>query len=246
MPKLVLLLAAALAISGCMAEVLTTTAVQGQLQAQSAGAAMRTLEYARESAGQTNLQSAINAYYADKGYYPPSLDALVPQYLASVPTQPNGTPYGYDAASGRISEVPAGGIAPQDYQTMDQIRAAINRFGTTTGYYPNTLDDLYPNYLATPPRTAAGEAFLYNNQNGEVTHPRAGQAPATNTAPRNAPTGGGSPMMETMTGIGIQNQLGNMSSGGANAAGTRSRGSVRGIASGHDAQQQQVMNNLGL
>lgn len=245
MCKRALPLAALLALSGCMAEVLTTTAVQGQLQAQSANAAMRTLEYAKESAGQTNLQSAINAYYADKGHYPPSLDALVPQYIAAVPTQPNGSPYGYDPSSGRISELAAGGIAPQDYQMMEQIRAAINRFGTTTGYYPNTLDDLYPNYLAVPPRTAAGEAFLYNNQNGEVTHPRAGQSPTYGAAPRNA-SGGGTPMMETMTGIGMQNQLGNMSSGGANAAGTRSRGNVRGIASGHDAQQQQVMNNLGL
>ena len=62
-------------------------------------------------------------------------------------------------------------VPPQDQQTLYAIQQAIVQYGRATGYYPPTLDDLYPHYLPRLPRTATGEHFFYNNQNGYVAHP---------------------------------------------------------------------------
>ena len=143
------------ALAGCGAELLTTTAIQGELQAQQLSAMQRQVKGAADTSGRIQIERAITAYHAEKGVYPPSLDALAPQYLPAVPRRPDGSPYGYDPASGRLMDgpAPAGGPTPQDYQTMEQIRTAINQYGTATGYYPPTLDALAPTYLPAPPRT---------------------------------------------------------------------------------------------
>ncbi|MCK5862406.1 MAG: hypothetical protein KAH38_07965, partial [Candidatus Hydrogenedentes bacterium] len=124
-------------------------------------------------------------------------------------------------------------------------------YGTATGYYPPTLDALYPGYLPQMPRTSSGQQFVYNNQNGYLAHPNQRAVASTASArPRQrsggSGMGGAGPMGEVMTSIGIQQQLGNMSSSGANAAQTRSRGGVNQVSSGHTNRQNQVMDNLGL
>ena len=58
--------------------------------------------------------------------------------------------------------------------------------------------------------------------------------------------GGVGPMGEVMTGIGMQQELNNMSSGGANAAQSRSRGGINDLSHSHTDTQNQVMDNLGL
>jgi hypothetical protein len=231
-----------LALAGCGAELLTTTAVTGGLQARQAGAALGHLERAKEASAQTALSQALQTYTAEKGAPPPSLEALVPEYLPSLPVQPDGAPWVYNPATGRVYE--HAGPQPEDRQTIERIQAAIYQYGTATGYYPPTLDHLAPAYLPAPPRTAAGEQFLYNNQDGDVRHPRQGMA-APNR-PARAPVGGGGPLGETMTGIGIQQDLGNMNQSGANAAGNRARSGARAVGGDHNARQNQVMDGLGL
>ena len=234
---------------GCGAELLTTTAIQGELQAQQLSAMQRQVKGAADTSGRIQIERAITAYHAEKGAYPPSLDALTPQYLPAVPRRPDGSPYGYDPATGRLLDgpAPAGGPTPQDYQTMEQIRAAINQYGAATGYYPPTLDALAPTYLSAPPRTSADEQFIYNNQNGYVAHPRqAAPVAAPAEAPRAPAMGGAGPMGEVMTGIGMQQQLGGMRQSGASAAGSRARQHLRETGTAQNERHQQVMDGLGL
>lgn len=237
-----------LVLAGCGVEMLATTAIRGEMEARQAQTLQRHLQYAQDKVDSVNVDQAIQAYRAEHGANPPSLQALVPQYLAAVPLQPDGTPYPYDPVSGRIG-VAGPGPAPEDLRMMEDIRSAINRYGTATGFFPPTLDALYPHYLSRPPRTSANEPFIYNNQNGYLAHPRQQaqmpglSAPAT---PRHTGGAGVGPMGEIMTGIGIQQELGRMGTGGASAAQTRSRGNVQSIGDGHTQQQNRVMDQLGL
>lgn len=239
-------------MSGCGVEVLTATAIQSELQAQQAQAIQRQVASAANQSGRIRLEQAIRAYQAEKGAFPPSLEALVPDYLPAVPTRSDGSPYGYDPARGILLEGPAAlaaGIPPADLETMNRIREAINRYGMATGYYPPTLDALYPAYLASPPRTAAGEPFLYNNQNGEVRHPRAESrpgAPIDMPAGSLSPIGGAGPMGEVMSGVGMQQQLNSMSQGGASTAQGRTSGTLNDITGGYNQQQNRIMDHLGL
>lgn len=240
-----------LACSGCGVELLTTAATQSELQAQQLSALRGQVQNASATTGKVNIERAISTYTAEKGAYPPSLEALVPYWLPALPVKPDGTPYGYDPATGKLLDSPGAvsGPTPADLQLMEEIRAAINRYGTATGYYPPTLDTLAPQYLPSPPRTSSGEAFIYNNQNGYVAYPAQGlntASPAPGRAPTAPGMGGTGPMGEVMTGIGVQNELNRMGSSGADAAGGYARRSVRGTAATHDQQTSQTMDDLGL
>lgn len=240
-------------LSGCMAEVLTTTAIQGELQAKQASAAMGQLNHAKNSTSRLEIDHAIKAYQAEFGYYPSTLASLVPTHLPAIPTKADGSAYGYDPNTGQLLDqpmaAPSGGVTAGDRQLMSAIANAIQQYGQQSGFYPNTLDDLYPAYLKTRPVTESGQAFYYDNQNGAVTHPQAGQStPRPQAQPRNR-TGGGSGgglLGETMTGIGIQQELNNMGSSGANSAQSRSRQNVQGVQQGHNQNLNKQMQNLGL
>ena len=249
-----------LALSGCGVELLTTTAIQGELQTQQMQAMKRQVQSASDTSGRVTLERAIQTYRAEKGANPPSLASLVPDYVPAVPKRGDGAEYGYDPARGVLLDGPAasaaapaaapGGATPADQQMMAAIRDAITRYGTATGSYPATLDALYPSYLAKPPRTSTGESFLYNNQNGSVAHPRGGAAAPAMPAPAapRAPSGvgGAGPMGEVMTGIGMQQQLNSMGSSGASAAQGHATRSLGGVSSGHTDAQNRAMDQLGL
>lgn len=232
------------ALSGCGVELLTATAIEGDLQAKQASTLTRELKYVKETTALTTAKEAIRTYQAEKGSLPPSLEALVPGFLAEVPRQADGTPYFYNPVTGQLLDSPA--PTAEDRRTIEQINNAIYQYGTAVGYYPPTLDALVPQYLPVAPRTAAGELFSYNNQNGEVRHPRAGMAPAGAAAPRGGGVGAGGPMGEAMTGMAIQNDLNNMSSGGSSAAGSRARQGVRDLGSAQTDRQNAAMDSLGL
>lgn len=260
--RCVFLLAFCLALTGCGVELLTTTAIQGELQTQQMQAMKRQVQSASDTSGRATLERAIQTYRAEKGANPPSLASLVPDYVPAVPKRGDGADYVYDPARGVLLDGPAapvaapaaapGGATPADQQMMTAIRDAITRYGTATGYYPATLDALYPSYLAKPPRTSAGEAFLYNNQNGSVTHPRGGGAapalPAPAPSAPRAPSGvgGAGPMGEVMTGVGMQQQLNSMGSSGASAAQGHATRSLGSTSSGHSDAQNRAMDQLGL
>lgn len=234
--------------SGCGLELLTTTAITSELAAQNANVASRVLDQAKTATSQTNAQHAIDLYRADKGHNPPSLEALVPEYLSEVPRRSDGTPYGYDPAGGRLLDTPqVPATALTDAQKLQTLAEAVQRYGRETGRYPVSLWSLVPNYVPQLPKTANGLDFLYDPRNGGVYLPPGATSPAMpQPPPRTRAMGGGSPMGEAMTGIGISNQLDNMSHAGSSAAQGRAGANLGQIQDQHNARQQRALNDLGL
>lgn len=232
--------------AGCgLVDVMSATAIRGELDARNARAAKQQLNLVKQRLGGLQFDHAVQAYRAENGTNPPSLDALVPKYLPDVPRKADGSPYYYDPVTGTLSETPvAGTIDPADAQMMQEIRNAINHYGTATGYYPATLDALYPNYLTRLPRSTQGEPFIYNNQNGEVRHPRA-NAPAS---PSGVPsTAGGSGLVGgVIAGAGIQQSLGNMNTSSAASVRSHSTANIHDITDQQTNRQRQLMNEWGL
>jgi len=260
-------------LSGCLVDMLATTAIEGTLQAKQMQTASKALDYAKNTNAEIGANQAIQAFAAENGRYPASLQELVPEWMPSVPTKPDGSPFGYDPTTGKLLDAPpAAAPAPRpssvtNEQKMKDIGAAITKYGMATGYYPQTLDALVPTYLPVMPLTASGARFIYDPQTGKLYDPTgtsadtpaptggggsfAQPAPQQSATPqqpgRPVGVGGGSGMLgETMTGIGISNQLDNMSTAGSSAAGSAARAGARGVGAAHDAQQQQAMDDLGL
>src|SRR5688500_14955524 len=105
----------AVLLSGCMAEVLSSTAIQGELQAQQLKSVKGHMDHAKEMNAKLSLQQAINAYRAEKGMNPPSLDALIPEWIPAIPRNPDGTPLGYDPRTGQVLDH---GAEPEDLQMI--------------------------------------------------------------------------------------------------------------------------------
>ncbi|HRI89821.1 MAG TPA: hypothetical protein PK869_16220, partial [Candidatus Hydrogenedentes bacterium] len=169
----------AVVLNGCLADVLVSTAIQGELQAKQAQTAVRALNSAKATKAEIELNSALQTFAAEHGRNPASLEELVPNYIAAIPAKPDGTPYGYDPATGALLDAPiAPAAAPPvqsasaiNQQTIATINEAITRYGTAVGYYPATLDVLVPAYLPTLPLTVSGSRFIYDNQTGKVWDP---------------------------------------------------------------------------
>lgn len=245
-------------LAGCGVELLTTTAIQSELQAEQMSAMKGQISRSADTTAKVNLQRAIDTYAAEKGRYPATLDELAPGYMPSIPTRPDGQPYGYDAATGKLldgpAQAPAAGPTSGDLQKINDIRAAIDRYGRATGYYPTSLAALAPTYIAQVPRTDSGQEFHYDPATGALSHPLqlgqpgVGIAPATQTPTARPMTGasGAGPMGEVVTGMGVQNQINSMGQSATNAAGGYARRGVEGATQDHNATQNQVMDNLGL
>ena len=249
----------ALLLAGCGGvELLTVTAIQGDLQAKNLNAVTGAAKNIAASSGKINLQKAIDTFSAEKGHYPASLDELAPGHIANVPNRPDGSPYGYDPATGRLLDgpapPPATGPTPNDAQKINQIRAAINTYGRAVGFYPPSLAALVPAYLPALPKTDSGQDFIFYPENGGLFHPAQLAQPAqaqTQAATAAPPTGvggggGAGPMGEVMTGIAMQNQLNSQSGSATDTAGSYARGSVSKSAGQHNQQQEKAMDNLGL
>jgi len=235
-------------IAGCGVEVLTTTAIQGELQKQQLQALKSQTSHAGDAAARIRLEQAIGVYQAEKGTYPPSLEALVPAYLPDLPRQSSGDPFGYDPATGKLLTGSPAAVASQQGQRADadnlaRIRDAINKHGRATGYYPPTLSALAPLYLDPLPQSASGAPFAYDPQTGQVWAPGQAAPPAAPQASR-APGGtGAGPMGEAMTGIAIQNDLNSMNQSGASAAGNRARQQVN--TGEYSQKQERALQDLG-
>lgn len=236
-------------LAGCGVEVLTTTAIQGELQAQQLQAMRGQIGNASDSAAKASLRKAIDTYYAEKGTYPLTLSSLAPDYLPSVPTKADGSPFDYDPNTGRLLDAPAisgawAAQGPSDEQKLAEIRAAIDRYGQATGFYPASLQALVPQYLATVPKSASGQSFAYNPQDGALSIP--GRGSAQTAAPARGMGGAGAgPMGEVMTGMAVQQQLNSMGSSGASAVSGYGREKLGDVTSQHNQQQEQALNELG-
>lgn len=234
MRPIAVLIAAAL-FAGCGLELLTATAIQSELQAEQVKSLRGQVQGAATQQGHVQLQRAVDAFHAEKGRYPGRLEELVPGHLPAVPTLPDGSPYAYDPATGRVAR----GQAEAGQQLLQQVQSAIVRYGTDTGYYPPALDALAPKYLPAPPRTASGQPLLYDNQTGYVAlpHDPGGHAAGQSVGPGVGGAAGAA--------LGIQQELGNMNTSGANQAGTAARGSASDISERHNQRQQNVLDDLG-
>ena len=228
----------ALALVGCGVETLTATAVQSELQAQQAKAVTRQAEAMAGQTAKVNIRRAIDTYYAEKGAYPPSLQALVPGYLPALPKRPDGAPYGYDPNAGKLLDVP--GPTLEDYGTMGRIQEAINEYAADTGYYPPSLEALATDYLPAVPRTATGEPFLYYPNSGYVAHP--GQV-ASGTTASPAHRGGN---VGAATGMQMRNELGNTNNAARHRTRRRSRDGVQQFETQRNDKINQVMDGLDL
>lgn len=245
--KRMLLLALPLALSGCMVELLTTTAIQGELAKENAQAGMQALDYAKETRARTEAEQAIRAYYAEKGVYPPSLAALVPSYLPGVPTHADGSPFGYDPASGALLELPppaAPQITQDDRNSLAALDKAVYAYWESTGRYPPSLEALAPRYIQQVPLTSTGEAFIYDAQIGAIYHPRQTPAAGVPVAQGRAGGGGAGALGEATTGIGIQNQLQNMNTSGVSHSGSSARRTIGGVNNQYNQQQQRALDEI--
>ena len=252
-PLVLVLLVCVPALSGCLAEVLTVTAIQGELAAQNASTAQRALGHAKDSAARIEIQSAINAYVGEKGTNPPSLEALVPGFLKSVPVQSDGQPYYYDWATATFSDSPldTGPVTSADRQSLATIQDAINRYGTATGYYPPTLQALADyGYMASVPKTSSGKDFIFYATDGTLLHPDEQSGQWANSAPGGARNGGGAvgsgSLGEVTTGIAISNQLDSMSTGGTAAVGSRGRQGTRTNTGDYSQKQMDALKKYGV
>jgi len=228
-------------LSGCGVELLTTTAIQGELQAQQLKSMQRQVQGISNQTAKINLQRAIQTFQAENGRYPTSLNELVPKYLPSIPDAGSGMSFTFDPATGQILTVPAG-IPAEDLRRMEQIKYAVLQFAYATGYYPQNLDVLYPNYISFTPLTTSGEQFIYNPQTGTVSHPKQGSV-VSQSQPPIGPTSG--PLSEYTGAIGIQQQLGNTPNS-SGSVGTYMRGNIHNIQNDYSNKQNKVMDDLGL
>ncbi len=245
-------------ISGCLLELLSSTAIVGELEAQGAQSAMKQLQQARKTSETIQIQQAVDVYAAEHGVYPASLEMLVPAYLAEVPLRPDGTPvYFYDPATGRFSDTPFSSTASTvptmtqlDQKNLDAIYDALDNYYAMRQENPKSLNDLAPFYMEKVPTVVAtGKPYIYDAQTGQAYHPFELAAPAqlapvvsTDIARPRSNMGGGSPLAESLTGIGIQNELNQMHH--PNSGPTRHQ--VQNMTDQHSQRQMEALEELGL
>lgn len=221
------ILAAPLLAAGCGLELLGAASIQSGLQAENASQLRGTLDYVQRSNDRLGFDQAVNAYRAEYGTYPPSIDAMIRDgYLASAPMQADGRPYGYDPATGSLVETAPAAAAPQalagpaitaqDQEALNKLKVGVLDYWTTKRAYPKSLYALVPEFIDQVPTTSSGQAFVYDPRTARVYHPAELNAqmntPATpqqqQPARRRQRGGAGAgPMGEMMTGIGIQEEL---------------------------------------
>ncbi|HOF39868.1 MAG TPA: hypothetical protein PLD73_07325 [Candidatus Hydrogenedentes bacterium] len=193
MPILLAFLAA-----GCGVELLAGTAIQGALQKEAISGAKQTLDYTKDSSARISIEQAINAYAAENGAYPASLETLVPEWMPSIPAKADGSPFGYDPATGALLDAPvasAAGAAPQpgpldaqllhesNQERLIRIHEAISRYTVEKRKYPESLQVLVPEYLPQTIKTRDGQDFAYTPATGIVSTPPPLPQPLNATAP---------------------------------------------------------------
>jgi hypothetical protein len=218
--RLLLILTICFSCTGCLLEVMTTTAIQGELAAENAQSANHARDRANDTKSKIELESAVRAYSGLSGQYPASLDVLVPNYIPALPLQSNGKSFGYTPSNGTvfIQRDTIGRQAPAqltmtatDVTNLDALRGAIYRYWETTGRYPPNLESLAPIYIAVVPVMSSGGQFGYDVTRGVVSHP----AEASQASAPNRPIG------------------------------TRAGGDAVGISDAHNQQQQKALDDLG-
>lgn len=172
--KYLLMLAVVMVAPGCMLELLGTTAIQGELAAESATAGLAALQRAEQMTQTASVDSAIRMYRAEYGKNPASLQVLVPEYIPAVPVGADGRQLSYDPRTGSVGA--AGGviatISQAEQTDMKLLREGIQRHRNVLGYPPGSLKALIQlGYLRSIPKTAGGVDYKYNPATGVLSHP---------------------------------------------------------------------------
>ncbi|MFO7974782.1 MAG: hypothetical protein R6V12_09120 [Candidatus Hydrogenedentota bacterium] len=177
--------------SGCGLDLLAGTAIQGTLQKEAASGAKKAIDDAQDTTSRMSIEQAINAYAAETGEYPESLDVLVPEWLPRIPQKADGTAYGYDPETGALLDGPveqttpeAGAESPPEPGLLDsvplresnqerllRIHEAITEYTVEKGKYPQSLRALVPDYLPEYIKTRDGQDFNYDPATGIVSTP---------------------------------------------------------------------------
>jgi hypothetical protein len=178
-------------MSGCGLELLAGTAIQGTLQKEAASSAKDTIDYAQDTTSRMSIEQAINAYAAEMGEYPESLDVLVPEWLPRIPKKADGTEFGYDPETGVLLDGPVEPTAPgataeaapepslldpvplqeSNQERLLRIHEAITKYTAEKGKYPTSLWALVPDYLPEYIKTKDGQDFNYDRATGIVSTP---------------------------------------------------------------------------
>ena len=90
-------------LAGCGAEVAMTAATQGVAAAQGAQSALGQMDAATAQLAKTKIEQALKHYKVTTGNFPESLDDLVPDYLPIMSFQKDGSTFGYDPATGKLT-----------------------------------------------------------------------------------------------------------------------------------------------
>lgn len=161
------------ATPGCLLELLGTTAIQGELAAENAAAATGVLRQAERLSQETSVESALRLYRAEHGGNPRTLDELVPDYLPAVPVSKDGTRYGYNPRTGKVTRPAAkSALSIVEQREMKRMKNAIQRYKNETGYYPPSLKALvHFGYLTSAPNASNGREYIYNPATGELFYP---------------------------------------------------------------------------
>ena len=111
MKKYLAVMIVASLLAACGVEMVATTATVGAMEAQNAKTAINNGDVAENMTNKIGIQRAVDTYLAEKGAYPQSLAELVPDFLPIMPKKADGTPFGYDANTGKVLDTPASGVA---------------------------------------------------------------------------------------------------------------------------------------
>ena len=96
-----------------------------------------------------------------------------------------------------------------DAQSAERLSKAVNNYARINQQYPPSLHHLVPDYLAEVPLTTANRQFQYDPRTGKVSNPSPAPAQGNtqNAGRRGTGGGGGSLATESMTGLGVSEEL---------------------------------------
>ena len=89
-------------LPGYLVEVLTTTSIQGELAGEAAQSATRQLTQTQDQLSRQIIQQSINSYASLNGFFPETLEELVPDYLSEIPKTTDGQAFLYDLNTGGV------------------------------------------------------------------------------------------------------------------------------------------------
>lgn len=191
--------------------------------------ALNNIEFkANADAAANRVRETVALFEASTGFLPTSLQELVDKgYMTALPPLPEGIEFRYDRITGVVSTGPADAASrPVHEEPVVEQTQYMKGFATHVG-----------NRRSPAPRTGTrNTAGRGRRSPGAVQRSR----------PRGRAGGAGAgPMGEVMTGIGVQNELNSMSTGGSSSASGYARHGIGQRTDNYSRRQEQVLRETG-